>query len=111
MQITGASGNQTFGTVTTANIYPWKGNGGAGMSTTFDTLMTANGDEPDSVYGLLAQSVRVSADKLDYRFRLRPEARFFDGTRVTATDVAFSVNVLKDKGHPLYAQPLKEVET
>ncbi len=111
LQITGTSGNQNFDTFDTLNIYSWKGNGAAGMSATFDTLMTANGDEPNSVYGLLAQSVRVSADKLDYRFRLRPEARFFDGSKVTAADVAFSLNVLKDKGHPIYAQLLKEVES
>ena len=110
LQITGTSGNQNFDTFDTLNIYTWKGNGAAGMSATFDTLMTANGDEPDSVYGLLAQSVRVSADKLDYRFRLRPEARFLDGSKVTATDAAFSLNVLKEKGHPIYAQLLKEVE-
>ncbi len=110
LQITGTSGNQNFDTFDTLNIYSWKGNGAAGMSATFDTLMTANGDEPDSVYGLLAQSVRVSADKLDYRFLLRPEARFFDGSKVTAADVAFSLNVLRDKGHPIYAQLLKEVE-
>ena len=110
LQITGTSGNQNFDTFDTLNIYTWKGNGAAGMSATFDTLMTANGDEPDSVYGLLAQSVRVSGDKLDYRFRLRPEARFFDGSKVTAADVAFSLNVLKEKGHPIYAQLLKEVE-
>ena len=107
LQITGTSGNQNFDTFDTLNIYSWKGNGAAGMSATFDTLMTANGDEPDSVYGLLAQSVRVSADKLDYRFRLRPEARFFDGSKVTAADVAFSLNVLKEKGHPIYAQLLR----
>src|SRR5271165_7697376 len=111
LQITGTSGNQNFDTFDTLNIYSWKGNGAAGMSATFDTLMTANGDEPDSVYGLLAQSVRVSGDKLDYRFRLRSEARFFDGSKVTAADVAFSLNVLKDKGHPIYAQLLKEVES
>jgi microcin C transport system substrate-binding protein len=111
LQITGTSGNQNFDTFDTLNIYAWKGNGAAGMSATFDTLMTANGDEPDSVYGLLAQSVRVSADKLDYRFRLRPEARFLDGSKVTAADVAFSLNVLKEKGHPIYAQLLKEVES
>ena len=110
LQITGTSGNQNFDTFDTLNIYTWKGNGAAGMSATFDTLMTANGDEPDSVYGLLAQSVRVSGDKLDYRFRLRPQARFFDGSRVTAADVAFSLNILKEKGHPIYAQLLKEVE-
>ena len=111
LQITGTSGNQNFDTFDTLNIYTWKGNGAAGMSATFDTLMTANGDEPDSVYGLLAQSVRVSGDKLDYRFRLRPEARFFDGSKVAAADVAFSLNVLKEKGHPIYAQLLKEVES
>ncbi|MFY9969939.1 MAG: extracellular solute-binding protein [Roseiarcus sp.] len=110
LQITGTSGNQNFDTFDTLNVYSWKGNGAAGMSATFDTLMTANGDEPDSVYGLLAKSVRVSGDKLDYRFRLRPEARFFDGSRVTSADVAFSLNVLKEKGHPIYAQLLKEVE-
>ena len=109
LQITGTSGNQNFDTFDTLNIYSWKGNGAAGMSATFDTLMTANGDEPDSVYGLLAQSVRVSGDKLDYRFKLRPEAKFLDGSRVTAADVAFSLNILKDKGHPVYAQLLKEV--
>jgi microcin C transport system substrate-binding protein len=111
LQITGTSGNQNFDTFDTLNIYSWKGNGAAGMSATYDTLMTANGDEPDSVYGLLAQSVRVSGDKLDYAFRLRPEAHFFNGSRVTASDVAFSLNVLKDKGHPIYAQLLKEVES
>ena len=110
LQITGTSGNQNFDTFDTLNIYSWKGNGAAGMSATYDTLMTSNGDEPDSVYGLLAQSVKVSADKLDYRFRLRPEARFADGTRVTAADVAFSLNILKEKGHPIYAQLLREVE-
>jgi microcin C transport system substrate-binding protein len=111
LQITSTSGNQTFDTFDTLNIYSWKGNGAAGMGATFDTLMTANGDEPDSVYGLLAKSVRVSGDKLDYRFRLRPEARFFDGTKVTAADVAFSLNVLKEKGHPIYAQLLREVDS
>jgi microcin C transport system substrate-binding protein len=111
LQITGTSGNQNFDTFDTLNIYSWKGNGAAGMSATFDTLMSPNGDEPDSVYGLLAQSVVVSGDKLDYRFRLRPEARFFDGSRVTAGDVAFSLNILKEKGHPVYAQLLKEVES
>jgi microcin C transport system substrate-binding protein len=110
LQITETSGNQNFDTFDTLNIYSWKGNGAAGMGATFDTLMSPNGDEPDSVYGLLAQSVRVSKDKLDYRFHLRPEAKFFDGSRVTAADVAFSLNVLKDKGHPIYARLLGEVE-
>ena len=109
LQITSTGGNQNFDTFDTFNIYSWKGNGAAGMSATYDTLMTSNSDEPDSVYGLLARSVKVSPDKLEYRFRLRPEARFADGSPVTAADVAFSLNILKEKGHPIYAQLLREV--
>ena len=71
--------------------------------------MSGNGDEPDSVYGLVAQSVRVSADKLQYRFRLRPEARFSDGSRLTAADVAFSLTTLKEKAHPVFAILLREM--
>ena len=51
LQITGTSGNQNFDTFDTLNIYSWKGNGAAGMGATFDTLMTANGDEPDWYMG------------------------------------------------------------
>ena len=80
------------------------------MSATFDSLMSGNGDEPDSIYGLLARAVRVSPDKLGYRFLLRPEARFADGSKVTAADVKFSLDVLKQKAHPTYSQLLVEVD-
>jgi microcin C transport system substrate-binding protein len=109
LQITGTTGNQNFETFNTLNIFSMKGDGAAGMGAIFDTLMAGNGDEPDSVYGLLAKSVRISADKLEYRFRLRPEARFSDGSRVTAADVAFSLQTLKEKGHPLYQILLREM--
>lgn len=111
LQITATGGNQNFDTFDTLNIFSRKGDGAAGMSACFDTLMTGNGDEPDSVYGLLARAVRYTPDKLEYRFLLRPEAQFADGARVTAADVAFSLNVLKEKGHPIYAQLLSEVES
>ena len=109
LQITSTSGNQNFDTFDTLNIYSKKGDGAAGMSATFDTLMSGNGDEPDSVYGLVARAVRYSKDKLTYRFLLRPEARFSDGSKLTAADVAFSLNVLKEKAHPTYSQLLSEV--
>ena len=110
VQLTGTTGNQNFDTFDTLNIYTTKGNGAAGMSACFDALMAGHGDEPDSAYGLLARSVRYSADKLTYRFLLRPEARFADGSRVTAADVAFSLQILKAKGHPIYAQLLGDVD-
>ncbi len=111
VQITNTGGNQNFDTFDTLNIYSKKGDGAAGMSATFDTLMSGNGDEPDSAYGLVARAVRYSADKLTYRFLLRPEARFSDGSKLTATDVAFSLDVLKEKAHPTYALLLSEVES
>lgn len=111
LQITATGGNQNFDTFDTLNIYSKKGDGAAGMSATFDTLMAGNGDEPDSVYGLLARAVRYSQDRLTYRFLLRPEARFADGSKLTAADVAFSLDVLKEKAHPTYSQLLSEVES
>ena len=109
VQIKATSGNQNFDTFNTLNILVLKGDGAAGMDAIFDTLMVGHGDEADSLYGLIAKSVRISADKLTYRFILRPEARFHDGSRLSARDVAFSLNILKEKGHPVYQLILREM--
>lgn len=111
LQITATGGNQNFDTFDTLNMFSKKGDGAAGMTATFDTLMSATGNEPDSVYGLVARAVRISADKLAYRFLLRPEARFRDGSTVTAADVAFSIEILKTKGHPTFSQILLDVDS
>ena len=79
------------------------------MDLTFTALMARAGDEPDAVYGLAAKSVQISPDKLVYRFTLRPEARFHDGTRLTAHDAAFSLTTLKAKGHPLILQQMRDM--
>ena len=109
LQIKRGAGNQNFDTFNTLNIFVLKGDGAAGMDATFDSLMAGSGDDPDGLYGLLAHKVRWSTDKLTYRFLLRPEARFHDGSRVTARDAAFSINILKTKGHPSYRTVLSEV--
>ena len=96
--------NQNFLTFNSLNSYILRGDGAQGMQLTFATLMQAAGDEPDSMYGLAARAVRISADRLTYRYLLRPEARFHDGTKLTAHDVAFSLNLLKEKGHPIITQ-------
>jgi microcin C transport system substrate-binding protein len=110
LQTTSTSGNQNFTTFNTLNIYILKGDGAAGMGLIFDSLMAGSGDEPDSLYGLVARAVRISADKNSYRFLLRKEARFHDGSPLTARDVAFSLNILKTKGHPAIRQPLHDLD-
>ena len=100
--------NQSFFTFNSLNAYILKGEGAQGMDMTFVPLMARAGDEPDSMYGLAAKSVRISPDKLVYRFAMRPEARFHDGSKLTAPDVAFSLNTLKEKGHPLIVVQLRD---
>ncbi|QFR34513.1 ABC transporter substrate-binding protein [Ancylobacter sp. TS-1] len=104
-----AAFNQSFQTFNSLNAYILRGDGAQGIDLTFDTLMTRANDEPDAIYGLVAQSVSVSPDGTVYRFRLRPQARFHDGSKLTAQDVAFSLNLLKTKGHPIIAQNLRDL--
>ena len=101
--------NQNFLTFNSLNSYILKGDAAQGMELTFAALMALAEDEPDAMYGLAAHKVRISADGLVYRFYIRPEARFHDGTKLTARDAAFSLNVLKDKGHPLITQQMRDV--
>ncbi|MGB7258876.1 MAG: extracellular solute-binding protein [Pseudolabrys sp.] len=100
--------NGSFLTFNSLNGYILKGNGAFGMDNTFATLMTRSGDEPDAMYGLAARAVRVATDGLTYQFLLRPEAKFHDGTPLTAHDVAFTLATLKEKGHPLITQLLRD---
>jgi microcin C transport system substrate-binding protein len=101
--------NQNQLTFNSLNSYILRGDAAQGMELTFASLMARANDEPDALYGLAARAVRISADGLTYRFLLRPEARFHDGTPLTAPDVAFSLTTLKDKGHPIIVQMLRDL--
>jgi microcin C transport system substrate-binding protein len=101
--------NQSYFTFSSLNAFILKGEGAQGMDLTFATLLARAGDEPDAMYSLAAKSVRISADQLTYRFTMRPEARFHDGSRLTAQDAAFSLTTLKTKGHPLILQQMRDM--
>lgn len=80
-----------------------KGNPVIGVGTyVFESLLGRNWGEPFSLYGLLAESIDVSDDRQTVTFKIRPEARFSDGSPVTAEDVKFSLETLRDKGRPRY---------
>jgi microcin C transport system substrate-binding protein len=91
------------------NAFILKGDPAQGLEYVFDTLMTRAYDEPDAVYGLVAASAEVAPDRSSATFRLRPQAKFADGSPLTAADVAFTFDTLKEKGHPIYRVQLRDV--
>ncbi|MBB6413547.1 extracellular solute-binding protein [Mesorhizobium sangaii] len=99
--------NQSFLTFNTLNSLVLKGDSPPRTELCFDSLMASALDEPDAVYGLLAESVTLSQDRNGFRFSLRPQARFNDGSPLTAEDVAFALKLYKDQGHPNLSKALR----
>lgn len=91
-----------FGTYDTLNPFTLKGVPAAGLGEMFDTLMVGAADESFSYYGLVAETIETPADRSWATFTLRPEARFHDGTLMTADDVLWTFETLKTKGQPFY---------
>lgn len=107
MALIGTAGRITFDSF---NNFILKGDAAQGLDLLFDSLMTRAQDEPDAVYGLVARDAEIAADRMSVTFRLRPEARFADGSAVTSDDVVFSFEALKKDGHPAYGLALRDVE-
>lgn len=103
--------NQSPQTFNTLASFVNKGDAPPRLELTFDTLMAAAADEPDSLYGLLAEEVELSADESEVRFFLREGPRFHDGSPLTADDVVFSLETLKAKGHATLVIPLKAMQS
>ncbi len=91
-----------LGSFDTFNPFNIKGQAAAGIGQLFETLMVSSADEPFSEYGLIAESVDVAENRGSVTFTLRPQAKFHDGSPITADDVLFSFEVLKTKGSPSY---------
>ena len=104
-----------LGTFDTLNPYVVRGIAAHGiaapMQLVYQTLMMRSADEPFTLYGLLAESIDVPDDRSSVTFKLNPNARFSDGSAVTADDVLFSWRMLKEKGKPnfrfYYAKAIK----
>ena len=65
-----------------------------------ESLLARGYDEPFTLYALLAQSVETDPERTFVTFTLDPLAKFSDGHPVTADDVVFSWQILRDKGRP-----------
>ena len=101
--------NQNASTFNTLSTFTLKNDAPPRMELTYDSLMVRALDEPDAVYGLLAESVEISDDGNSYTFQLRPEAEFANGTPVLARDVAYTMLTLAEVGHPTWRTSLSEL--
>lgn len=89
-----------------------KGSSADGMEHIFETLLSPSGDEVLTSYGLLAETFSYPDDYSSVKFRLRPEARWADGTAVTPEDIIFSFNSAKEYNVKManYYRHVKSVE-
>ena len=89
------------GTFDSTSPFIVKGTAAIGIRTyVVESLLGRNWNEAFSLYGLLAESIDVSDDRQNITFKIRPEARFSNGTAVAAADVIFYRETLLDKGRP-----------
>ncbi|SLN25204.1 extracellular solute-binding protein [Oceanibacterium hippocampi] len=91
------------------NPFIVRGNVAAGVGLTVDSLMEQTMDDASAEYGLIAESIEVAPDNLSVVFHLRPEARFHDGSPITAEDVIWTFNALKTDGRPIYRHYYNDV--
>ena len=104
----------TLGTFDSMHPYTRKGRAGALSSVMYESLLGSgtNADAPADVYaeyyGLLANGLEYDEGRNWVIFTMRPEAKFSDGTPVTAHDIAFSHNLLLDEGLKSYADAVRK---
>ena len=101
----------TMGTFDSFNPYTRKGRAGALASAPFESLLDGTSDEVGTSYGLLAETLEYPEDQSWVIFNMRPEARFSDGTPVTAEDVAFTYELFLNEGLASYRAILGQIVT
>jgi microcin C transport system substrate-binding protein len=97
------------GSFDSMNPYSREGLAGALSTSGYESLMEGTADEVGSSYCLVCETLEWPDDLSWVTFNMRPEARFSDGTPLTAHDVAFSHNLLMEQGLPSYAAAVAEI--
>jgi microcin C transport system substrate-binding protein len=98
-----------LGSFDSLNPFIVKGTPAAGLAENFirsgliyESLMMNGWDEPFTMYGVLAETIEIPEDRSWVAFNLRPEAKWADGKPLTAEDVVWTFNTLKEKGQPFF---------
>lgn len=79
-------------------------------SLTMDSLMVRSADEPYTIYALIAEKADLAPDNSSITFYINPKAKFHDGTPITAEDVKFTYELLRDQGLPKYRLHYGKIE-
>ncbi|TVP74104.1 MAG: ABC transporter substrate-binding protein [Rhodobacteraceae bacterium] len=105
------------GTFDSMNPYTRRGRAGAFSSSIYESLLETSepfggglvpADAYGESYGLLAHALEYPESKDWVIFHMRPEARFSDGTPLTAHDVVFSHELFLEQGLPSFSQGVSE---
>lgn len=91
-----------LGTFDNFNGFIIRGNAAAGLGLLYMPLSIQSDDEPFSEYGQLAERIETPEDRSWVAFTLRKEARWSDGKPITADDVIFTLDILREKGLPFF---------
>lgn len=100
-----------IGTFDTINPYSIKGQAPENMNLVYDRLMRRVWDEPFTLYPLIADQALISDDRSEVTFYINKNAKFHDKSPITAEDVLYSYQTLKDHGRPNMRRIYKLIET
>ncbi|MCF6444295.1 extracellular solute-binding protein [Nereida sp. MMG025] len=96
----------TVGTFNSMMPFSRKGDPAALASVMVERLMETALDDPNTDYGLLAEKIEYPESRDWVIFHLRPEARFSDGTPLTAYDAEFTWSLLMEQAFVSYREAL-----
>ena len=92
----------SIGTFDTLNQYGTKGKAPDFLFVQYDRLMTRSQDEPYTFYPQAAMSVEYPEDLSWVAFDLNPAAYFHDGHPMTAEDLVYTMELLKNHSSPFF---------
>lgn len=98
-----------IGTFDTLNPFTLKGKPAQGLGQVYDKLMARNWNEPFTLYPLIAEKYETNDKRNEITFTLDKRAKFHDGSPITADDILFSWETLRDFGRPNMRQVYKRV--
>lgn len=98
-----------IGTFDSYNPFTFRGRATGPAIAMLERLMVPVLDDPYSDYCLICETIEYPESRDWVIFNLRPEAQFSDGSPLTADDVLFSFETLRDKGFPSFSEAIKRM--